>query len=459
MYSRQFLTTAADRRQRMVRRADMMAPVTVAEQAGGGQWRPSAPPLPPISIPPVYPADAVTMNEVNNVPAAHSTRVVNQKVGEPRYLETHDNLSMELEDEGQNQAVTFDPNLQSVDILQGADDHADMDFWSLNANSEATQYREVQNFSRRNGVVNSQTNPFLPGYGGLEQMYRPENNQVNYGRENVYAIAPPPLLSANNACYQLVPQYSQHFMGQQQMSKTDRTVLLELIKNVGTADGTDELQLLKFLKDLKPLFDIAPNSSGEIVKLLIPKTKGQLFKLWVEATTAGVSWENLHCAILSYFLPSARLREIESMELDRPQRPDETFIEYAENVIAVAFALRTKMTEEEVIETVLSKCDPATKAHFAFNDRPRNIVDLKFLANKVTGSIKAERRYFGRPHANICNRNVMQAGRPSFSRQNPQILARSRRSYENSGNQREQIVKCFKCNGEGHIARNCSSLN
>jgi len=340
MYSRHFLTTAADRQERMLRRASLFDRIESADagmMVGGGQCQPSAPPLPPVASPSVLITDMATIHDANAVPAAHSTRVGNQNVGGARntdVLDLHNNSMMEIE-ERLPQTVTFDPNCLSVDVQQ-CENH-DIDFWSVNANSDVTQYRDFPVATRREAGNVSQTNPFLPGYslagqnGNISQNPVPHANPVLFqncgvpGQVMYTNFGQRQQLGSNqqhipvNTQLQLVPATNQGLFSSNDLSKTDRTVLMELIKNVSVADGADEIMLLNFLRELKPLFDIAPASSSHIVKLLIPKTKGQLFKLWLDASTANLTWDELHQAILGYFLPIGRLRELETLELDRPQ--------------------------------------------------------------------------------------------------------------------------------------------
>lgn len=406
----------------------------------------------------------------HNIPAAHSTRVINQILANNTQNDSSSEMSLVDDELHRNQVVTFNTDAGTVDVTQrGLGAQSNFDFWTFETNSVQTEYREIPSRPNQTAPHFSQTNPFLPGYNSevrnegvgpnnhhfRVQQRQPHISLPNYGQSH---CSQNQQAHPNYQWLQMVPASNQGLFRSNDLTKTDRTVLMELIKNVSVADGSDEIQLLNFLKELKPLFDISPADSSQIVKLLIPKTKGQLFKLWVDAATSNVSWEDLHRAILVYFLPVGRLGELEALELDRPQRPGESFVEYVDNVVAVAFALRTNRTEDEVIESVLCKCDPATKAHFAFNNKPRNIIELKMFANKVTGSLKTERRYFG-PPASVTDRNMRLATGPVFSGQNPQNFLRPRVSTTDRDAPKERVVRCYKCHGEGHIARNCRSVN
>lgn len=220
------------------------------------------------------------------------------------------------------------------------------------------------------------------------------------------------------------------------LSKVDRTVVMELIKKVKGANGNDEVQLVNFLKDIRPLFEISPQASNEIIKLLLPCVSGPLFKLWLDAVSQAVSWDLLHTAILDQFIPPLRRREIESLEIDRPQRHNEDFAEYTEAVIGMAFAINTRLTEQEVIDVILNKCHPSSRLHFGFSNPPGNIGELRALATRVASSIKAEQRYFG-----------------DRSRQRTHSIVRN--SSERPSQSGRGEVKCFRCNAHGHIARNC----
>ena len=494
MYNRVYQTTADDRRERYLRQDDAQNPeIIVVENADGGQSPLLLPHSSPSVLLPPNP-DMLFLNQLGeqNVPAAHSTRVANPDLG--NNLPNDNGSEMSFQDDGgrRAQVVTFNNASNAVHMTPNETDRrANLEFWSLGVNSSGggTEYRDMPTHQDQTGIRHSQTNPFLPGYGGVvqsnqvgmgEQIFRAAENNVvpttNYrhflgaiNRENVAPMTnyghilgshreSNTVLNPSCNQWQVVPANNPGLLGLNDLTKTDRAVLMELIKNVNATDGSDELQLLQFLKDLKPLFDISPATSDQVIKLLIPKTRGQLFKLWVEGTTSRVSWENLHGAILNHFLPVGRRRELETQELDRPQRPGESFVEFVDNIVAVAFALRTTRSEEEVIESVLCKCSPATKVHFAFNERPRNIFELKVFANKVTGSMKTETRYFG-SMGSATDRNVRMATGASYARQNPQNYQRPKGNLNDRSVQRERVIKCYKCNGEGHIARNCPSVN
>lgn len=267
------------------------------------------------------------------------------------------------------------------------------------------------------------------------------------------------------------------------LAKTDRLVVLEIIKNVRPVSGSDERELVEFLKQLRPVFEIDPYNSNEVIKLLLPKVTGQLFNLWMRAVTSNANWEMLHTEILNHFLTPMRLRELQLVVVERPQRIDEQFVEYVEDCIMSAFALRVGLSERDVVESVLNRCRPETRHHFTFGRKPNTIEELRHLASKITNTMKADARYFG---GSVSNNVPVPYNNMHMPRQNPPYnnmpypivpynnymphqnlqntsFSRPPTHFQHQHSQRiprPNNVVCHRCGNTGHIARYCNlSLN
>lgn len=240
-----------------------------------------------------------------------------------------------------------------------------------------------------------------------------------------------------------------------EMRKSDRIVVTELMKRVQNTDGSDAFAVYQFLKAVKPIFDFVPGFELEVIKLLTPKVTGRLLDVWIRFVSDGRSWDELHVEILDIFISELRRRELEKSELDRPMRREETFIDYCENVIAAAYALVSRLSNQEVIEIILSKCRPHVKTHFVFSTAPQTVEDLMSLAYKVTNAVRAESRYFGN-ETSVNMFNVQAASRPvigwNIAGSYPQPI---NNVYDNRPVNTIRIVACHKCNNEGHTAPDC----
>lgn len=239
-----------------------------------------------------------------------------------------------------------------------------------------------------------------------------------------------------------------------QLGKTDRTVVMELINKLEVVDGSEEIKLVDFLRNILPIISVSPEHNQEVIKLMIPKVRGRLFNLWMDGVVKRVCWDELHTGILDTFIPAMRRREIEAMELDRPQQAQESFAEYCENLIAAGFALKSRLGEQDVIDIIMNKCHPMNKTHFTFGDYPKTLGELRSLVTRVTSAIRAERRYFGQDANQERNLGGHRSG---SSGTRPTLPGHPNVHRLSTGRSSSRVLRCFRCHQEGHMARNCSA--
>lgn len=446
----QYKTTGVDRNNRMLTRAQQGIQAGAGEVSGAGFMLPVAPPDHRTSMRQGAGLNLAASSMLE--PVAQTSAFARNALSRPSLSDTHNSL-MDIDNNILESFATVDAVTGSVEVRQRMHDPE-----LINFSTEINQQRTFQNLPP---PVHNRFESFETQYVPVEDFSRRETRNYNAvnpmcgeNPRQISRLAGLPRVNCNVGQRGIVEvQESIQTQQSHTLSKTDRTVVMELIKGVRSVNGSNESELLSFLKELSPLFEISPNCSAEVIKLLLPKVSGTLFKLWLEAIAAHAEWHELHSEILNAFFPALRRREVEASELDRPQRANENFSEYCENVIAVAFALRTKLSETEVVEIILNKCAPATKGHFAFSNPPRTIVELRVLANKVSSSMMAETRYFGVTN-NPAQFNVGRASRQNQSRFSAENYPQNRRtvSFENT---ERKIFVCYKCGQEGHIARHC----
>lgn len=391
----------------------------------------------------------------------HSTRAYSQ---DAMSNATHGSL-LSMDWDNFEQVASLNPFTGTIDVLNEEARRSNNPFLCEDSNLvefDSSAYRSVPR------VLSQGTQPLLAPASRIPQGRNPFEPDFS---EQLSGLAYQPMQSAQARVPAVAADYTAlahchrpyiapHVTPEtREMSKSDRTVVTELMKRVQNLDGSDEFAVVQFLKAIKPIFDIVPSFEREVIKLLTPKVTGQLFEIWIQAVSSGVNWEVLHLEILDRFIPALRRREIEILELDRPMRTDETFSDYCEHVIAAAFALNTRLSEREIIEIVLNKCRPHVKTHFVFGTVPQTIADLRSLAYKVTSSVRAESRYFGNETSpNMFN--VQTASRPVIGRNIASNYPQPTNNvFENRPVSTNRIVVCHKCNNEGHIARNCRMQN
>lgn len=72
------------------------------------------------------------------------------------------------------------------------------------------------------------------------------------------------------------------------LSAIDTRCLIDMVCDLGNCSGADEVQLVHFLTKLQPVFSIPPNSTSDVMKLVLPHTSGQLFHVWLNAIQVNV---------------------------------------------------------------------------------------------------------------------------------------------------------------------------
>lgn len=234
---------------------------------------------------------------------------------------------------------------------------------------------------------------------------------------------------------QLEENRSTHF-NNTQLTKTDRTVIMELIRNLTICSGSHEVELIQFLRQLGTIFTLARQCDRETIRLILPKTSAFLFNIWLTGINNNSSWSQLHKSILDTFFPSTQKHRVITSYIYRLQSPTENLIDYIQNITETTIALQISFPESELVEIILSNVAPNNRKHFVMVTRPTNLMELRQLATRVNFSILSENNY------NAC---FYQAPTQTF----PQTL----HNYRGSPNRQE--TQCFKCRRVGHLARNC----
>ena len=229
----------------------------------------------------------------------------------------------------------------------------------------------------------------------------------------------------------------QSTLSQSSLTKTNRTVVMELIRGLSVCTGAQELDLLQFLRQVQTIFSLAGNCDHEVMRLILPKTGAFLFNIWLSGVQNNHSWKQLHSDILNNFFPQSQKHRIITNYVYRLQAPTENIIDYIQNITDTISILQVTLSEKETIDIILSNISPSNKRHLTLVNKPSTLLELRQLATHINFSILNEQSY---------NRQ--------FFHQPQQVFPQTYNNY--SGNpHRRQGPRCFHCNRHGHLAAMC----
>lgn len=235
---------------------------------------------------------------------------------------------------------------------------------------------------------------------------------------------------------------------EESLSVTDRICVTELVKSLPKCSGSDEKQLITFLRKVIPVFSIAPRAENEVVKLILPSTSDHLFAVWLSGIQTRQSWNDLHASILYKFFPGVHRKRLETEYVLRQQLPNESFSDFVEDIVGTAQALQLSWPEYYLVDIIMSNLAPHVRSHLVLQNRPLSINDVRCLASNVSASMAADNRYFS---------NFLQQPQnfSSVTRTNRNFGPQATTSFFSHPPPHVKQTQCFRCNGFGHIAKNC----
>jgi sulfur relay (sulfurtransferase) DsrC/TusE family protein len=180
----------------------------------------------------------------------------------------------------------------------------------------------------------------------------------------------------------------------QNLTPTDRLVVIELIKQLEVCTGEDELRLVSFLKQVLSIFKVSQTGEKEIIKLILPKTKSHLFNTWLQGINFGLTWDTLHSTILSTFFPGFEHERMVNRCVKRMQLPDENIVYFIDDIVSSSEALQCHFSDGQLIDITFAHMSPKMKMHFQFNVKPATLFELKNFATSINASIQADLHYF-----------------------------------------------------------------
>ncbi|KAG8307618.1 hypothetical protein J6590_016060 [Homalodisca vitripennis] len=164
---------------------------------------------------------------------------------------------------------------------------------------------------------------------------------------------------------------------------TAAAILADMIDSFPLVSGTDPRRLVRFLISFKQVIKLDLVPSNNVILNVLPKTEGQLRALWNRAIVEKYSSSQVLCSVLETFLPGRVRQQCVSEMLYRVQKPKETLADFVTDLQSLADILLAEFGEQDLLDTILTGLNPATRARLAGFPPPTTVDDLYALSPRI----------------------------------------------------------------------------
>jgi hypothetical protein len=227
-------------------------------------------------------------------------------------------------------------------------------------------------------------------------------------------------------------------------------VVNDLVRKIPVLSDTEPESMFRFLVQAKEVYDLNLVTDGEFLALLVTRMSGRLMQIISVHLRACSGWGLVCSEILSTFLPP-RIREglLSKYVLDRFQTSTEELFQFVVSVVVAENILDYQVPGSVLVRRIVQNIHPCVRSQLMFVSEPKSIAELHLLASHVAeGRVIDDRRKILGTHPPIGNsQQDRRVGRPV------RMVARG------SSQLGSRMVKCWKCEGVGHVEKDCPSLN
>jgi len=214
------------------------------------------------------------------------------------------------------------------------------------------------------------------------------------------------------------------------------------LQNLKICDGLEVNSLIQFIKTLLKLKNETELTDHEIFEILSTRASGPLLSRIRSNKLVGPNVNHLHRDLITYFIPSGMRDNLVREWVQKVQGREEPLMLYINRVIEHSEILLTGHTERALVDIMILGLNQSVRARLVFHKLPRTFTEMYQMciyeqnirfSDSQRGSFHHGGNRFARGHFN-------------------QIQSADNRPEGNP-------IKCYNCNREGHIARNCPTVH